>query len=367
MEHKFTPEIVRILEDAFGCCSKAIFQTSELIQYLNIKTKSASRGSKSRASFGNLYAIYVLVEDYLGKSFHKSGEYKEYEGARFTDLLQRMRELPFGGKLQNHALNHRMNKEFEKYFKICEFTPILRDATTNKYWINENLLNIEIIDETFNIANVVIEIIDAYIEIKRQTFESFITTCQEMQKIKSDNPTAIRQFIVSMIQPNADARIFEIASFGILKKYFAGQSIYWGWTLDEISEESLLLYKTGRCNANDGGIDFVMRPLGRFFQVTETTDVKKYFLDIDKVQRYPITFVIKSMDSADVLREKIEQQAKRVFSVEKVVRRYMDCIEEIINIPLLLERFDEIADTGKPGPVIEEILLQSRVEFNYDD
>ncbi|MCS1410631.1 MAG: hypothetical protein M2R45_03826 [Verrucomicrobia subdivision 3 bacterium] len=47
-----------------------------------------------------------------------------------------------------------------------------------------------------------------------------------------------------------------------------------------------------------------MRPLGRFFQVTETTDVKKYFLDIDKVQRYPITFVVKSSEPADVLRDK---------------------------------------------------------------
>lgn len=30
--------------------------------------------------------------------------------------------------------------------------------------------------------------------------------------------------------------------------------------------------KTGRTNANDGGIDFVTKPLGRFFQVTETLD-----------------------------------------------------------------------------------------------
>ena len=51
-----------------------------------------------------------------------------------------------------------------------------------------------------------------------------------------------------------------------------------------------MLYKTGRTNANDGGIDFVMRPLGRFFQVTETVDVNKYFLDIDKIQRFPLTF-----------------------------------------------------------------------------
>ena len=41
--------------------------------------------------------------------------------------------------------------------------------------------------------------------------------------------------------------------------------------------QAIKLYKTGKTNANDGGIDFVMKPLGRFFQVTETLDFKKYF------------------------------------------------------------------------------------------
>ena len=29
---------------------------------------------------------------------------------RFSDLLDRQRELPFGQKLQNHALNHRFSR-----------------------------------------------------------------------------------------------------------------------------------------------------------------------------------------------------------------------------------------------------------------
>lgn len=66
------------------------------------------------------------------------------------------------------------------------------------------------------------------------------------------------------------------------------------------------LYKTGRTNANDGGIDFVMRPLGRFFQVTETLDFKKYFLDIDKIERFPLSFVIKSEESVDDLLSKLK-------------------------------------------------------------
>src|SRR4030042_4118629 len=108
MEHEFTKIIKDILRKNFGGVSEQIFSESQIIQYLNIKTKSACKGSKSRGSFANLYAIYVLVEDYLSKGFHKSGIYTEYEGAIFSSLLKRQRELPFGQKLQNHALNHRM-------------------------------------------------------------------------------------------------------------------------------------------------------------------------------------------------------------------------------------------------------------------
>ncbi|WP_143437709.1 hypothetical protein [Hydrocoleum sp. CS-953] len=63
--------------------------------------------------------------------------------------------------------------------------------------------------------------------------------------------------------------------------------MFFRFDLENIQQENLKFYKTGRTNANDGGIDFVMKPLGRFFQVTETTDFKKFFLDTDKIEKYP--------------------------------------------------------------------------------
>ena len=140
--------------------SGKIFSESQIIQYLNIKTKSASKGSKSRGSFANLYAVYVLVEDYISKDFHKNNKYTDYEGAVFTDLFRRQRELPFGQKLQNHALNHRMNEEFKKYFPTCDYIPILRDLKTNRYWFNENLLKIKIDGKEYNLSETIIQIID---------------------------------------------------------------------------------------------------------------------------------------------------------------------------------------------------------------
>ena len=367
MEHAFTATIMELLAAAFGKKAALVFESSPLLQYLNIKTKSASRGSKSRGAFANHYAVYVLVEDYLRQGFDKKGDYARYDGARFVDLFHRQRELPFGSKLQNHALNHRMNEEFKKFFPTCEFIPILRNAATNRYWINENLLKVAVGKANCNLAPLLIKIIDAYVEAKRDAFEGFLDACQKMQQIQKASPTQVMTFVSDLLQPNVDARVFEIVSFAILKQHFAKQSIFWGWTVDELTEERLILFKTGRTNANDGGIDFVMRPLGRFFQVTETTDVRKYFLDIDKVQRYPITFVIKSTFSAESLRMKIQEQSERVYPVQKIVARYMECIEEIINIPTLLERFQTVVKDGRMNAVIDEIVLQSKVEFNYEE
>lgn len=44
----------------------------------------------------------------------------------------------------------------------------------------------------------------------------------------------------------------------------------------------------------------------------------------------------------------------------------MNCIEEIINIPILLERFNQAAQRGALQQVLTEIVIQSRVEFNLE-
>jgi hypothetical protein len=89
-----------------------------------------------------------------------------YNGAVFTKLFRRQRQLPFGSKLQNHALNHRLNEEFRKFFPTSEFTPIVRDVQTNRYWINQNLLRVHIRTETLNLAPSLIGILDEYIKAK---------------------------------------------------------------------------------------------------------------------------------------------------------------------------------------------------------
>ncbi|MEG4799092.1 restriction endonuclease [Microcoleus sp. ARI1-B5] len=364
MEHEFTKTIKQILAEILGASGEQIFTGSELIQYLNIKTKSANRGSKSRGSFANLYAIYVLVEDYFLRGFHQRDMYSDYAGAVYTNIFKRQRELPFGQKLQNHALNHRLNEEFKRYFPTCDFIPVLRNPKTNRYWFNENLLKVKIQENVHNIAETVIHIIDAYVEAKRDSFDKFLQLCKEAQALTQKQ---VIQFIKQIVAPTVDARIFEIVSYSILKYYYSDIYIYWGYELDRLQQENLQLFKTGRTNANDGGIDFVMKPLGRFFQVTETVDMNKYFLDIDKIERYPITFVVKSSDSDIEIRRKIEAQARKQYSINAIVSRYMECIEEIINVAILIDRFEEAVAKGYLNNILNEIIKQSRLEFNYED
>lgn len=227
IEHEFTKSIINIVEDELEADGKELLQVSPLLEYINIKTRSANRGSKSRGSFANLYAIYVLIEDYIKIVFDKNQDYGKYEGAVFSDLFKRQRQLPFGEKLQNHALNHRLNEEFHKYFPTVQEPVIIRDIPTSRYWININLLKTKIAGKTYDISKTIIRIINAYIDAKKNAFEKFINSCEELQKISSADSEKIFSFLSNLLEPNVDARLFEIVSFAILK-YFYWDKKYFG-------------------------------------------------------------------------------------------------------------------------------------------
>ena len=367
----FEAYIKDYLRDKYKKKADELYSLSYILQYLVYKTKSANKGAKARGSFANLYAIYVIVEDYLQKGFDKRGNYGSYEGAQFSVLFKRQRELPFGSKLQNHALNSRMNEEFFKFFPMqTGMPPIMRNLETQKYWFNENYLKLKVSGTNINIAQDIINIIDHYVEVKQGTLKQFISQCETLQGLdSSDSSAEVTDFIMSLLAPNVDARLFEIVSYAILKNYYKDIVIYWGYTpeIDKLTKEKLRLYKTGRTNANDGGIDFVMKPLGRFFQVTETLDFKKYFLDIDKIERYPLSFVIKSDEAIEALVAKLKKDALKTYIVQKVVDDYLECIEEIINIPRLKGYLTELETKGLMPEILKEIILQSKVEFNFEE
>ena len=72
MENQFTDTINEILHNHFGDTAPEIFEKSQLLQYIELKTRSANKVAKARGSFANLYAIYVVVEDYIAKGFENA-------------------------------------------------------------------------------------------------------------------------------------------------------------------------------------------------------------------------------------------------------------------------------------------------------
>ena len=105
------------------------------------------------------------------------------------------------------------------------------------------------------------------------------------------------------------------------------------------------LYKTGRTNANDGGIDFVMRPLGRFFQVTEVGNYDKYFLDIDKINRYPLTFVVKTdKTAAEVKKELMDYGTEKSGGMKVLESKYHKAVEDVITINELKQWMDNMSE-----------------------
>ena len=105
-----------------------------------------------------------------------------------------------------------------------------------------------------------------------------------------------------------------------------------------------------------------MRPLGRFFQVTETLDFKKYFLDIDKVQRFPVSFVVKTKMPHNEMIAAIKDNAIKSYKIKSVVQRYMDAVEEIINIDDLTSILMELIDSGGIEGILSEIILQRNIK-----
>lgn len=330
--------------------AKAILNESFLIQYLDKKTKSVYKSSKSRASFASIYAIYVLVKDYI-EVISTKRKYIGYEGMQFSKALRTVRLLPWGEKLQNHALNSRLNEEFRKFFGIKTIEmPIRRDLTTKKYWINEKLLLLKLDGELINLAQTIITLIDKYISLKQQGYAQFIDICK---KLKTNfNKNRVYAFLDSILSENTDARLFEVISYCILKQDYKNQG--------------LILYRTGRTNANDGGIDFVLKPAGRFFQVTEVFDFEKYFLDIEKLLHFPITFVIRTELSSNESLNQIKIDASTKYRKE-VLEKYISCFEEIITLPTLRKILNEIKNKNQVKELFDELIVQYQIEYNIKD
>lgn len=351
--------IEKILKEDHPDHFQQIYDSSLLLQYLDKKMKAVHGNSKTRRSLANIYAVYSILYFYKDDYFNKPQEYREFDGYDYMRLFNFYRRLYGGSKLQNHALNSRVNGEFRNRFPGISNDLII--VNNGKYLLHIDYLYVENED----ISKTVCRIIEKYIELLIAKDHALISILQDMQGLTDYSEK--KQRIKSLLAEDAEARIFEIISFAILKNHYRNISVYFGYSLDTVQEERLCLYKTGRTNANDGGIDFVMRPVGRFFQVTEVNNYDKYLLDLDKMMHFPVSFVIKTERDKDyILHELDEYIDSRANGMRIIEERYRKAIEEIITINELRQWTDELGTDDIDG-LIRDIDIYYKLEMNIDE
>lgn len=350
--------IANILEKEYGENFQKIYDNSLLLQYLDKKMKAIHGNSKTRRSLANIYAIYSILYFYQKDFYEKKELYCKFEGYDYTKLLNFYRNLYGGSKLQNHALNSRVNGEFNNKFKGQKKELII--INNSKYLIHIDYIYVF----EYDISKVICKIVEKYIELLMMKDNELINILDELLNLT--NFSAKKNLINALLTENSEARIFEIISYAILKNHYKNIKVFFGYTKDDIKEVALEVFKTGRTNANDGGIDFVMRPVGRFFQVTEVNNYDKYLLDIDKVMHFPITFVVKSKENrVKILIDLKKYIEKHSSGMDILKERYNKAIEEIITINELQKWIDELTDNDI-DEIIKDIDIYYRLEMNID-
>ncbi len=249
--------VLDILKAEYPKDYQKIYDKSPMIQYLDKKMKAVHGNSKTRRSLASIYAIYAILYFYQDDYYGKKDEYRKFQGYDYMRLFNYYRSLYGGSKLQNHALNSRVNGEFHN--KIKDAVNDLIIINNGKYLIHIDYIYVE----GYDISKVSCKIIERDIDLLTAKDHALISILEELRELK--NYSDKKKKISALLTEDAEARIFEIISYAILKNHYKNVTVFFGYTRETIDEVALELFKTGRTNANDGGIDFVMRPVGRFF------------------------------------------------------------------------------------------------------
>lgn len=207
-------EFIRnILLKHFKADFMEIYEKSPLLQYLNLKTSAIYSNTKARRSLANLYAVYAILYFYK-QDFYKNKEtYKAFEGYEYTKLFKFYRSLYGGEKLQNHALNSRVNGEFKNKI-VRENDNDLIVINNGKYFLHIEYLYVNYTD----ISHIALEIIETYIKQLQEKDSALISLLESL--LQSKDKQHKKETIKNLLQEDCEARIFEIISYAILKNHY---------------------------------------------------------------------------------------------------------------------------------------------------
>jgi len=205
--------ILNNLESQIKIDEESFFEKSPLLRYLNLKTGAIYGNSKTRRSLGNIYAIYSILYFYVNDFCNKPSEYKAFEGYDYTKLFVFYRGLYGGEKLQNHALNSRVNGEFKNKI-VSDSGNDLIITNGSKYALHIDYLYVDNVD----ISKIALRIIEEYIQLLAIKDSQLISDIEELTKMESVEEK--RTKISRLMNDQSEARIFEIISFAILKNHY---------------------------------------------------------------------------------------------------------------------------------------------------
>lgn len=151
--------VKEILKNDFLDNFQQIYDNSMLLQYLDKKMKAVHGNSKTRRSLANIYAIYSILYFYQKDFYNEIQQYKKFDGYDYMKLFAFYRSLYGGSKLQNHALNSRVNGEFKNRFPQITNDLIIID--NGKYLLHVDYLYIDGKD----ISKTCCKIVEKYIEL----------------------------------------------------------------------------------------------------------------------------------------------------------------------------------------------------------
>ena len=335
-----------------------IYDNSPLLQYIDLKTAAVDRGCTARRNLANLYAIYSMTYYSAQENYEDKEEYEANDGFAYKDIKAFANSLYGGEKIQNHGYNNRAIGEFRNKTKTEADLFII---VGGKYKIHSDYLYV---NET-NLSTIVNAIIEKYIFLIKTKDENTIGAIDTISK--ETDPKKKKESLKSLLKEDAEARLFEILSYAILRIYYSKKLVFFGVDEKTVRKSNLILYKTGRTNANDGGIDFVLKPIGRFFQVTEVGKYDKYFLDIDKVMRFPITFVVKTnKDRETIFIEMIDALRDKYGDTHELIETYKTAIEEIITMNELLDIIDNFSNEDVIK-VTDTFTIYFNLEMNIEE